>query len=378
MVSDPPNLHTNTRTGYHGWVDQRDQPRAVDLAFVSDDASSNSLGRVYCLWLLSQHLGLSSVTTPVTGVETWGPLAHSDFAQTVKPYGGDPTFPWERWRPRLVVCVKPLPAAFFLAKTWARESKSPLVFDVDEPDIEAGLSVGAPVKRMAKSFLRPRTTEAFRYLANYTPGRTFTVSNPFLGTKYGGVVVPHVRPAISPARPPTSSSPVVAFIGTNRRHKGLHVLRQAVASVQRYGFRLVVTDEAPRDAKPWEEWIGSTTLSGGLARLGDSDIAVIPSLETVFSRGQLPVKLVDAMMHGRAIVASDLPPIRWALGGTGLLTSPGSVRDLENALRQLRDPATRVHLGQAARTRALKTFTVDVNAEKFLTAYQNVTVNGAN
>jgi glycosyltransferase involved in cell wall biosynthesis len=63
------------------------------------------------------------------------------------------------------------------------------------------------------------------------------------------------------------------------------------------------------------------------------------------------------MLAGRAIVASDLPPIRWALGDTGLLAQPGDLDSLTRALQTLRDPAERTRLGALARERALNMFT---------------------
>jgi glycosyltransferase involved in cell wall biosynthesis len=86
---------------------------------------------------------------------------------------------------------------------------------------------------------------------------------------------------------------------------------------------------------------------------------VVPSADTPFARAQLPVKLIDAMMAGRAVIASDLAPIRWALGGTGVLVRPGSAHELVLALRRLTvDESTGVsYLGALARERALAHFT---------------------
>ncbi len=82
----------------------------------------------------------------------------------------------------------------------------------------------------------------------------------------------------------------------------------------------------------------------------------LPSLDQGYAPAQVPVKLIDAMHAGRAVVASDLPPVRWALGDAGLLVPPGSVGQLSAALVKLADPEVRARLGQAARSRALERF----------------------
>ena len=91
----------------------------------------------------------------------------------------------------------------------------------------------------------------------------------------------------------------------------------------------------------------------------------LPSLAESWSAAQLPAKLVDAMALGRAVVASDVPPIRWALGGTGLLARPGDVDDLAAGLAALLDPQRRAELGAAAHRRALDLFSLPAVAPVF-------------
>ena len=86
-------------------------------------------------------------------------------------------------------------------------------------------------------------------------------------------------------------------------------------------------------------------------------MVAIPSQDWTYSRGQLPVKIIDAMMAGRAVVGSDLEPIRWALGGTGIVVPPANAEALAAALDSLRSPDIRADLGARARERALATFT---------------------
>lgn len=340
-------------------------PHAVDIVFVGDDTSSNSLGRAYCLWLLSQSCELTSITVAPTADTIWGPLLGTRFADSIITDVYTPEeFP-QRFSPRLVVCVKALPENFAYASSLSLASGAPLVFDLDEPDIEAGLSTGHLWKKLAKSVLRPKRTAAFRALRHAVPTNTATVSNPYLKNMYGGTVIPHVRTDLGVGSRTSGHSPRIVFVGTNRPHKGLSVLRAAIAEVHQAGYSLTITDSPPLDAKPWESWVGQTSLGDGMRLVADADVIVIPSRDTLFSRGQLPAKLIDAMLLGRAIIASDLPATSWALGDTGQLVTPGDYAALVNALLVAQDPSVRRMMGSLARRRALDLFTVEANADRF-------------
>jgi len=176
---------------------------------------------------------------------------------------------------------------------------------------------------------------------------------------YGGDIVPHAR---VPSGSPTysdSSAPVVRFVGSPRGHKGVDVLRRSIAALAPEGFTLEVTGPAPDDAAPWERWLGTTTLAEGERLVATADVVAIPSLPTAWSPAQLPAKLIDAMMHGRAIVASSTGPVAWALGTAGLLVPPGDEQALRNALHRLADAEERVGYGTAARERAVRRFSVE-------------------
>jgi glycosyltransferase involved in cell wall biosynthesis len=116
--------------------------------------------------------------------------------------------------------------------------------------------------------------------------------------------------------------------------------------------------------------VGQTSLDKGLALVSRCDISAVPSLRTTFSEGQLPVKLIDAMMLGKPTIGSDLPPIRWAVGDTGLLFSPGDVDDLRRSIQALLDPQRRIEMGNRARARFLELFSIEANAPIFRNAVE--------
>jgi glycosyltransferase involved in cell wall biosynthesis len=157
----------------------------------------------------------------------------------------------------------------------------------------------------------------------------------------------------------------VAFIGTNRPHKGIKQLRGAVAELAAVGFRLVITDAAPSDAREWEEWIGPTTLKRGLEIVHGCDIVATPSLRQPYAFGQVPVKLIDAMLAARPVVVSHVGPMPWAVGNGGILVKPGSQQSLVRALKRLADPSERERLGMLGRQLALDRYTVEAQRENF-------------
>lgn len=338
----------------------------IDVLFVGDDSASNSLGRTYCLWLLASSLGMSTATVTATGASIWTPVAGTDFATSVFTMRGKDlqSLP----RPRIVMCVKPLPSSLRLATSISRHFRVELVLDIDDPDIEAGMADSDPLRRAAKFVLRPRTMWWFLWARRNAPSMRTTVSNGYLYDRYGGVIIPHVRPPLTPGRQPTRDPARIAFVGTARGHKGVDLLREAVRRVG--GYELLITDDQPDDARAHERWVGRTTMEEGLALVADSDLVVIPSRDTPFSRGQLPAKLVDAMILGRPVVASDLPAIRWALGDAGEYFTPGSVDSLAAALVKVKDVGVRLSMSMKSADRGRQMFIVESQRHNFALAVE--------
>lgn len=346
----------------------------MHLQLVTPDISSNSLGRTYCLWLLVQELGWTADVVATTGDEIWSPLAGTEFARSCRVQqvldrrslaGVD-----------LIVSVKPLPASLGVAHRAAVTHAVPLLADVDDPDVEAMTVWRTPVKRVGSLVLTPREQLRLRRLRRLAQSLPTLVSNPVLHEIYGGAVVPHARPVSPEGAAHTSTAPHVAFVGTPRGHKGVDELRAAVGRLASSGFRLTVTSDAPADARTWEHWVGATSLEEGRRLVAEADVVAIPSTGT-WARAQLPAKLVDAMMAGRAIAASAVPPVTWALDGAGLTFTPGDVDSVTAALAELRDPARRAELGALARARALSAFSVEALAPVFRDACENAVSRGA-
>jgi glycosyltransferase involved in cell wall biosynthesis len=341
------------------------------ILLITKNFSDNSTGRTYAIWSLAKKLGWRVAVIAPKGREMWRPLQGSPFESDCQL--ADPSTPVGASllsevaeHSDLIIAMKPFPETLGRAYEVGRATHTPVLLDIDDPDIQVRLPLRNPVKFVARMLLYPREMMVglrMRQLARRVP---VLVSNPSLQRYHGGTVIAHVRADSGAGRAHVSTQPSVVFVGTNRRHKGLAVVRKAVARLSPFGFSLVVTDEQPLDAKPWERWVGSTNIPEGLELVRNGDIVVIPSLAGhTTSTLQLPAKLIDAMIAGRALIVSDFAPLRWGAGPGAIVVRPGSVRDLTRALQRLADPDRRSSLGEAARARALDSFTLDAALPAF-------------
>jgi glycosyltransferase involved in cell wall biosynthesis len=138
------------------------------------------------------------------------------------------------------------------------------------------------------------------------------------------------------------------------------------------GTRLEIAGEGPSRGY-LEERVRDLRLDGCVDLLGTvddvagllakADLFVFPSLH----EGH-PGALIEAMMVGLPIVASDIPPHRETLlaGETGLLVPPGAPAALAAAvIRLLNDPAAAAALGATAREAARGRFSVEEIARQY-------------
>lgn len=352
-------------------------PQIKSVLFVTPLLDDNSTGRTYCLWLLAKSLGYRSEVVAFKGERVWKPLADTEFAaachieRTASRQSKVDFLAEKAEQFDVVVAVKPLPDSLGIALAARRKRPFALVVDVDDPDLEARLSWRPLWRGIAWRMRHIRFWLSACVFPPFQSNASIMVSNPTLQQRYGGILVPHVREDLVVGQPHRSDHPVVAFIGTPRAHKGIDVLREAVEAVSDSGFSLIVTSQPPADAKPWERWVGNVSLEEGLELVANSDIVVIPSKKGLNSTGQLPVKLVDAMMLGRAVIVSDVDPLPWATGGFAPVTPEGDVAVLAQALRKLGDPDVRKAMGKQVRSRALELFTVSGTAPAFKEACED-------
>ena len=357
------------------------------LLIVSHDLSENAAGRAHVIWTLARHLGIrASVIGTSSRGGVWLPLRQEhEFLEDCRlcPDGSAVAvaLKTEVKADVLILPVKTWPASLGTACDVAEQTGVPLLVDIDDPDHMALVGPWAkPLYRHAfrvRMRLRGQSPRAFDQsdaLASILPR---VVSNPELWRLYGEApLVPHARavPEICPPLP-NSSTIDIAFVGTPRSHKGLTNLREAVSLLAADGFTLTVTADPPGDARPWERWVGITTLEQGRTILRSAQAVVLATSIQGYGRGQLPAKLVDAMAAGIPVVASRTAPVAWALGDAGRLVEGDAVDALTSAMRDLMDPALREKLGVRAHARARAMFDVPVVAGSFAKAIGSIGAN---
>ena len=346
--------------------------RTVRILIISHDLGDNSAGRAHVIWTLARHLGIPAMVLGVSRGGLWPPLLDDGFSQDTlvfKRIGDLRTAILERLTADdVLIPIKTWPNSLGVALDCGRATGATVLADIDDPDHAAlvGEWSGWVYRRAFRARMRfrsesPRTFDRLQAVVRSLPR---LVSNPTLRDMYGGGwIVPHARPVPTDPPPlPGGGSVRVAFVGTPRNHKGMAVLREAISAKASEGFALTVTAPPPRDAAPWESWVGTTSLPKGRQLLRESDVVVIPQLDIGYGRAQLPAKLIDAMASGRPVIASLTPPIEWALGGTGLLLEKPTVPAVIGLLEVLANPRTRLQLGQASHARARDAFSIDAVA----------------
>jgi PEP-CTERM/exosortase A-associated glycosyltransferase len=157
---------------------------------------------------------------------------------------------------------------------------------------------------------------------------------------------------------------VVGFIGTLQPYEGLELLVDALPDLlrQRRVHLLITGDgnaEADLRARVALRGVGAhVTFTGRVAHHEVSqayavcDVLAYPRRLTDTTRLTTPLKPLEAMVLSKAVLGSDLPPMRELIhdGATGLLFRADDLRDLvEKTNRLLDDASLRAKLGAAGR-----------------------------
>ena len=112
------------------------------------------------------------------------------------------------------------------------------------------------------------------------------------------------------------------------------------------------------------EFLGHQSDIGDAYR--DADIAVQSSVTEAF-----PYSVIESMMSGIPMIATDVGGTREALGSTGILVPSRDPAQLSLGIALLaQDPALRERLGAAARERALQFFEISTTMRAFMSLYR--------
>ena len=104
-----------------------------------------------------------------------------------------------------------------------------------------------------------------------------------------------------------------------------------------------------------------------------ADICVAAFKDTKVTRCKSPLKIVEYMACGKAIVASNVGEVRRMLGGVGMLVEPDSAFSLaDGILMVINNNDLRENLGRFARIRAEEKYNWSDTANNLLMAYRKI------
>jgi rhamnosyl/mannosyltransferase len=172
---------------------------------------------------------------------------------------------------------------------------------------------------------------------------------------------------------------VVLSVGRLRYYKGLDDLIRAL--VKRPDALAIIAGDGPMRAE-WQALAESLGIAARVRFVGSPSDDDLPACFHAADVYALPAN-VRAEAFGIAVLeamASSLPVVTTEVGSatswinqhdvTGCVIPPRDPAALANALGQLRDPATRRRMGDAARARVLAEFTRELMVQRVLAAYE--------
>jgi len=181
---------------------------------------------------------------------------------------------------------------------------------------------------------------------------------------------------------------VIGYVGRLVPMKGLRLLIETLGQLQTYPWKLLLVGTGPLEEEIRRDWM--TKFPGRIVLipavpyesvpryLRCSDISVLPSYSTPKSVEQFGLTLAQAMMLGIACIGSSSGGIPEMLGPGGIVFEEGSTQQLARELGELlNSPARREQLGALGREFALKNYTQEGVAARYLAAFEGARSSAA-
>jgi glycosyltransferase involved in cell wall biosynthesis len=189
----------------------------------------------------------------------------------------------------------------------------------------------------------------------------------------------------------TTAPAVVAFAGTINQHRGLRLLLDATAEVERRrpgAVRLLILGDGDAvtslrqharalgltDMVEWGGWVAREVLA---ERLAGAAVCVAPDEDNEFMRIATSTKVTDYLALGLPTIVADLPENRVTAEDSAVYVEPGNMHDLAERIEDfLDDPGLRARCAAAARERAPALLWAH-SSGRLVAAYRAMLENGA-
>ena len=187
--------------------------------------------------------------------------------------------------------------------------------------------------------------------------------------------------AFAKVEPAAAPGPSVLFLGRHEPRKGLGVLLDAWAGIDRDAMLWVASDGPETEVltarrTPQVEWLGRISETEKLARLKGATVFCAPAL----GQESFGIVLLEAMAAGTSVVASDIPGYRNVARHdvNAWMVAPDDPGALRIGLRRMLDAADlRARLEESASVHVLE-FSLARLAERYLAVYeQAIAINAS-
>ncbi|MDD4940215.1 MAG: glycosyltransferase family 4 protein [Candidatus Omnitrophica bacterium] len=208
-----------------------------------------------------------------------------------------------------------------------------------------------------------------------------------------GADLTHFRPDISGETVRENyaiKNPLILYLGQLHGGQYVELFIEAAAELindhrQDISFMIVGGGYRSKELKEMAEKLklnGKLIFTGALPHLdipkyiAAADICVACFEENEVTMCKSPLKIVEYLASGKAIVASDVGEVPNMLRGAGILTEPGNAGSLASGiLKILRDSDLKDDLQKLARKRAEEKYNWEVTAENIMRAYKKSAFN---
>jgi|AntDeeMetageno50_2_1112565.scaffolds.fasta_scaffold04083_2 glycosyltransferase involved in cell wall biosynthesis len=359
----------------------------MKITILEYSLSHNCLIRSHVLAQILQRNHEVEIAGPVDESGIWDPLAGKYEYIPIQTGSRIYQFPRsitkfkERINGDVLWARKPRAVSFGLGLLLRQLDDIPLLLDIE--DWEVGLITAnrsQPWLRAVPDLIDCNSlyyTRLLEGITSYADG--VSISNNFLQSKFDGKLVPHVRnestfdpekfneKTVRKQLDLPKDDFLITFIGTPRKHKGVHIIAEAVAGMEREDVRLLVvgaddsayTDKLRQIAGDRLILVGPQPFEDVPKWVSVADLVAVPQDDNEGIHGQIPAKVFDAMAMKVPVIytpVSDLPEI---LDGCGVrIDSADPVRLREVIIELLDDPERRQALGEAGRKKFIRKYSV--------------------